>query len=105
MPELADLEAKLTFLNKRLPGLRIEDVQLPVALHDREELLLFQRVDLVEDCHLPAGVLAAAAQHLASGKRAAGGASESGGGKKTAAGAKSSAGQSRRGETGSGRAR
>jgi len=31
MPELADLEAKLTFLNKRLPGLRVEDVQLPIA--------------------------------------------------------------------------
>ena len=31
MPELADLEAKLTFLNKRLPGLRIEEVQLPIA--------------------------------------------------------------------------
>ena len=31
MPELADLEAKLTFLNKRLPGLRVVDVQLPIA--------------------------------------------------------------------------
>ncbi len=31
MPEVADLEAKLTFLNKRLPGLRVEDVQLPIA--------------------------------------------------------------------------
>jgi formamidopyrimidine-DNA glycosylase len=31
MPELADLEAKLTFLNKRLPGLRVEDVQMPIA--------------------------------------------------------------------------
>jgi hypothetical protein len=31
MPELADLEAKLTFLNKRLPGLRVNDVQLPIA--------------------------------------------------------------------------
>ncbi len=31
MPELADLQAKLTFLNGRLPGLRIEDVQLPIA--------------------------------------------------------------------------
>jgi formamidopyrimidine-DNA glycosylase len=31
MPELADLEAKLTFLNKRLPGLRVLDVQLPIA--------------------------------------------------------------------------
>jgi formamidopyrimidine-DNA glycosylase len=31
MPELADLEAKLTFLNERLPGLRIDDVQLPIA--------------------------------------------------------------------------
>jgi formamidopyrimidine-DNA glycosylase len=31
MPELADLEAPLTFLNKRLPGLRVEEAELPIA--------------------------------------------------------------------------
>ena len=31
MPELADLEAKLTFLNKRLPGVRVDKAQLPIA--------------------------------------------------------------------------
>jgi formamidopyrimidine-DNA glycosylase len=31
MPEIADLEAKLTFLNKRLPGIRIDQAQLPIA--------------------------------------------------------------------------
>jgi formamidopyrimidine-DNA glycosylase len=31
MPELADLQAKVTFFNKRLPGLRVESVQLPIA--------------------------------------------------------------------------
>jgi formamidopyrimidine-DNA glycosylase len=31
MPELADLEAKVNFFNKRLPGVRIDAVQLPIA--------------------------------------------------------------------------
>ena len=32
MPELSDLEAKLTFLNKRLPGVRIDKAQLLIPL-------------------------------------------------------------------------